>query len=148
MFITLLLTTFAISFVVATIVVLIFNKPVENILRRIVQDEISKAWVRYLKFAIYVVGISGGVRIWSLERYFTKTSTNAEILQLTRERWVMEIFMSALGTLQSVTWMLLVFFIFALIAYVIVRITESARTHTPTAKQDIGEPNELKMKAA
>jgi len=45
-------------------------------------------------FAIYVVGISGGVRIWSLEQYIL---------------------------------LLLVFFVFALIAYVVVRGLEMRR---------------------
>lgn len=130
MFITLLLTTFAISFAVATIIVFIFNKPIENILRRIVQDEISKAWTWYLRFAIYVVGISGGVRIWDLERYITKRTVDAELLELTTDRWVLEIYRTIIETLQSVAWMLLVFFVIALIAYVIVQIGELAKGHT------------------
>ncbi len=52
MFITLLIVTFAIAFVVATVVVVMFSKPIDKILARIISDEISKAWLRYLKFAI------------------------------------------------------------------------------------------------
>jgi large-conductance mechanosensitive channel len=137
MFITLLLATFLISMAVATIIVIVFNKPIESILRRIVQDEISRAWARYLKFAVYVVGVSGGVRIWDLERYITQRVVNTEILQLTTERWVLEVYRTIIGTLQSVAWMLLVFFIIALIAYVIVRIGELIKTQpkTPDASQ-------------
>jgi len=43
---------------------------------------------------------------------------------LTTERWLLEIYETVIGTLSSVTIMLLVFFVFALIAYVIVRIFE------------------------
>jgi len=127
MFITLLLATFAISMVVATIIVIFFNKPIESILRRILQDDVSKAWARYLKFAVYVVGVSGGVRIWELERYIIETGVSEKILQLTTERWVLEVYRTVIGTLQSIAWMLLVFFIFALVAYVIVRIAEIAK---------------------
>ena len=133
MFITLLLATFLISMVVATIVVFVFNRPIGSILRRIVQDEISHAWARYLKFAVYVVGVSGGVRIWELERYITGTYINNEILQLTTERWVLEVYRTIIGTLQSIAWMLLVFFIVALMAYVIVRIAELVKTQPKTA---------------
>ncbi len=128
MFITLLIVTFAIAFVVATIVVVMFSKPIDKILARIISDEISKAWLRYLKFAIYVTGISSGVRIWDLEKYITKPMyEHAEIVQLTAERWTFEVYRTIISTLQGVAWMLLVFFIFALIAYVIVRAFELKR---------------------
>ena len=128
MFITLLIVTFAIAFVVATVVVLVFSKPIDKILARIISDEISKAWLKYLKFAIYVTGISSGVRIWDLEKYITKPMyEHAEIVQLTAERWTFEVYRTIISTLQGVAWMLLVFFVFALIAYVIVRAFELKR---------------------
>ena len=125
MFITLLIVTFVIAFVVSTIVVLVFGRPVNNILTRIIADKISSAWSRYLKFAIYITGISSGVRIWDLEKYITKPRyEGAEIVQLNPERWLLEVYRTVIGTLQGVAWMLLVFFVFALIAYVIVRAFE------------------------
>ena len=85
-------------------------------------------WEKYLKFAIYIVGISSGVRIWELERYITPPATReGQILELTRERWVLEVFRTVIGSLQGVAWMLLVFFLFALIAFVIVRAFELKR---------------------
>ena len=129
MFITLLIVTFAIAFVVSSLVVLMFNKPINSILGRIISDEISSAWSKYLKFAIYVTGISSGVRIRSLEKYITKPMyEHAEIVQLTTERWVLEVYRTIIGSLQGIAWMLLVFFIFALIAYVITRAFELKRT--------------------
>jgi len=125
MFITLLIVTFVIAFVVSSIVVLIFNRSINNILIRIISDQISRAWSMYLKFAIYITGISSGVRIWDLEKYITKPRyEGAEIVQLNPERWVLEVYRTVIGTLQGVAWMLLVFFVFALIAYVIVRAFE------------------------
>ncbi len=125
MFITLLVVTFTIAFVVASAIVLIFGRPIGKILARIISDEISKAWLKYLKFAIYVTGISSGVRIWELEKYITKPRyEGSEIVQLNAERWVLEVYRTVIGTLQGAAWMLLVFFVFALIAYVIVRAFE------------------------
>ena len=125
MFITLLITTFIIAFIVSTIVVLLFARPINKILDRIISDQISRVWSKYLKFAIYVTGISSGVRIWNLEQYITKPQyQGSEIVQLTTERWVFEVYRTIIGTLQGVAWMLLVFFIFALVAYVIVRVFE------------------------
>ena len=131
MFITLLIVTFAIAFVVASAIVLIFGRPIGKILARIISDEISKAWLKYLKFAIYITGISSGVRIWDLEKYITKPRyEGSEIVQLNAERWVLEVYRTVIGTLQGVAWMLLVFFVFALIAYVIVRAFELKKSKT------------------
>lgn len=125
MFITLLIVTFAIAFVVSSLVVLMFNKSLNSILGRIISDKISSAWSKYLKFAIYVTGISSGVRIYSLEKYITRPEfKGSEIVILNAERWVLEVYRTIIGTLQGVAWMLLVFFIFALIAYVITRAFE------------------------
>ena len=134
-FFALLFVTFIISLVVSLIAVRAFAGPIEAILNRIINDAISEAWVRYLKFAIYVVGISGGVRINSLERYVLPQAyprrpgaaieTVPKAIELTTQRWVLEIYRTIIQPLQSIAWMLLVFFVIALIAYVIVRIFES-----------------------
>ncbi|MBZ0264661.1 hypothetical protein K8I28_08320 [bacterium] len=134
MFILLMLVTFVIAFVVSMIVVRLFKGPMQMILDRIISDEISSAWLRYLIFAIFVVGISGGVRVWDLEKYITPSPRNAEdaqIIALNLDRWILEVYRTVIGTLQSVAWMLLVFFVFALIAYVIVRIRDSYKTKLP-----------------
>ncbi len=130
MFITLLAVTFFISLAVCFIVSRIFANPISRILNRIIPDEISIAWAKYLHFAIYVVGISSGVRIHQLERYITAYRDDTEIITLTMERWVIEVYRTIIGTLGGVAWMLLVFFIFALIAYVIVRIYEFKSGHS------------------
>lgn len=121
MFLTMLLVTFLIAALTSAVVVFIFNKPVSNILARIVPEEISLGWLKYVKFAIYVVGISGGVRIRSLEQYINPGAFDSAPLVLNTERWVLELYRTLIGALQSISWMLLVFFVFTLIAYVIVR---------------------------
>ena len=71
MFYSLLIVTFCIAVIVSAIVAKMFDRPISLILSRIVAEELSTAWHRYIKFAIYVVGISGGVRIWQLEKYIS-----------------------------------------------------------------------------
>jgi hypothetical protein len=44
----------------------LFNDSIYKILNLIVPEAINEAWLKYIKFAIYVVGISGGVRGWDL----------------------------------------------------------------------------------
>jgi hypothetical protein len=121
MFIILLVVNFVVAFVVCLVIVKIFRTPIAKILQRLVAEDIYTAWSKYITFAIYVVGISGGVRIWDLEKYITPAAEGGVIVELTRDRWVLEIYRTIIGTLQSNAWMLLLFFIFALIAYVIVK---------------------------
>lgn len=125
MFLTLLLVTFLISVFVSFLVVLLFKRPIDSILKRIIADEISGAWVTYITFGLYVVGISSGVRIYELERYITKPQVQGgEIVSLTRERWVLEVYGTVISSLQGLAGVLLLFFVVALIAFVIVRIFE------------------------
>lgn len=127
MFISLLVATFVISLVVSTLVVLLFRKPLVRILDRLLADPIHTAWANYLVFAVYVVGISSGVRIWELENYVEPVVRGDKTLPppvLTNERWVLEVYRTVIGTLQGIAWLLLIFFIFALIGFVIIRVRE------------------------
>lgn len=117
----LLAVNFVLAFVVCFVVARIFRAPINRILQRLVTEDIFVAWVKYIVFAIYVVGISGGVRVWDLEKYISPPAEGGAILELTQERWVLELYRTVIGTLQSIAWMLLLFFIFALLAYVIVK---------------------------
>ncbi len=121
MFVTLLLVTFVVALIVSFVVVRLFEKPIDAVLGRIIAEDISVAWERYLKFAIYIVGVSGGVRVWQLERYIMPGEEDVEPLVLNGARWTLEVYRTIIGTLQSVAWMLLVFFLVAMIAYVVVR---------------------------
>jgi hypothetical protein len=121
MFILLLAVTFAVSVIVCIILARVFRKPLDRILNRLLGEDIYVAWTRYLLFALYVVGISGGVRVWDLERYITPAKTGEAILELNSDRWILEIYRTVIGTLQSVAWMLLVFFLVALLAFVVVK---------------------------
>lgn len=104
MFLTLLLVTFVVSVVVALVVARMFAKPIESILNRIIADEISAAWVRYMKFAILVVGVSAGVRIYELEKYISpaRLDKDAKVLELTQERWILELYRTIIEALQGI----------------------------------------------
>jgi hypothetical protein len=138
MFVTLLIITFVVALTVSGLVVLLFSKPIGRILQRIVSEDISSAWLTYMKFAMLVVGVSGGVRIFELERYITPQNLGCKeanrVLELSSDRWILELYRTVIGSLESIAWLLLVFFVVALIAYVIVRLAELRRlTSTDTA---------------
>jgi hypothetical protein len=121
MFLTLLLVTFLIAIATSALVASLFSRPIKKILDRLVSEDLGATWRRYLLFAIYVVGISGGVRVWDLERYITPRTKEDVPIVLNSDRWILEVYKTVIGTLQSAAWMLLVFFLFALVAYVVVR---------------------------
>jgi hypothetical protein len=87
-----------------------------------------------MKFAMIVVAISGGVRIFELERYITPQNFGCKeatrVLELSTDRWILELYRTVIGALESIAWMLLVFFVVALIAYVIVRLAELRRSRS------------------
>jgi hypothetical protein len=144
MFLFLLFATFAAALAVSFAVMWLFTKPIDSVLRRIIADEISAAWSKYMKFAILVVGVSAGVPLRDLERYVTSTLGGREVQttasSLSFDRWIFELYRAGIETLQGIAWMLLVFFVFALIAYVMVRIGEmrgEAKTvNEPSAPQE------------
>ena len=133
MFVTLLLVTLTIALATSFGLVRLFNQPISSILDRIVSPELSGAWLRYLGFAVMVVGVSGGVRIWELEKYITARVKDVEPVVLNSDRWILEVYRTLIGTMQNIAWLLLVFFVFALIAYVIVRGLELHRGDPPAA---------------
>lgn len=128
MFLTLLGVTFVIAALVSGIAARAFSGPIRLILDRIIRDEISAAWHRYILFALYVTGLSGGVRINALEQYINPRPDQPE-LTLNTNRWVLEVYRTVIETLQAIAWMLLVFFLFALIAYVVSRGFEMWNRH-------------------
>ena len=144
MFLTLLIVTFVVALAVSAVIVRIFAGPLGAILQRIIADEISSAWLRYMKFAILVVGVSSGVRIHQLEKYITPFDKDVKIVELTQDRWVLELYRTVIESLQGIAWMLLVFFVFALIAYVIVRLGELKRSAAPEGIGARARPPTLK----
>ncbi len=138
MFISLLAVTFAVALGVSLTVSSLFAGSIRKILDRIIQEDISAGWLKYIRFAIVVVGVSAGVRIHALERYILPErdtglleegakAVAANIPELNLERWVLEVYRTVIETAAGVAWLLLVFFIFALIAYVITRGMELRR---------------------
>lgn len=128
MFYALIIITFCLALLVSFVVMRIFSGSINAILARIIHDPIHTAWAKYTKFAGMVVGTSSGIRIYDMEKYISPiTYTNETapiILTLTQERWFLEVYRTIIETLQGLAWMMLVFFMVALIAYVIVRWSE------------------------
>jgi len=133
MFYALLGATLAVALITSIAVARFFDSAVHKILARIIGGDLADAWRRYLSFAIVVVGVQGGVRLWELEKYVTATRESAA-LELNGMRWTLEIYRTFIDTLQSIAWVLLLFFLAAMIAYVIVRAIELKHEHKDDAR--------------
>ncbi|MEA2063373.1 MAG: hypothetical protein U9P14_06730 [Gemmatimonadota bacterium] len=131
MFILLLVVTFAVALSVSLVISGLFAGSIRRILDRIIKEDISGGWLKYIRFAILVVGVSAGVRIHALERYILPPTEGPgtregavsapAIPELNLDRWILEVYRTVIETAAGVAWLLLVFFVFTLIAYVITR---------------------------
>lgn len=138
MFITLLLVTFVLALAVSALVARLFAQPLHSILTRIIDDPISEAWVRYMKFAILVVGVSAGVRIGELENTSRRGAgmKKPKSCRLPASAGCSKC-IAPLSNRCKASRMLLVFFVVALMAYVVVRLGELKRRRADTQNQTL-----------
>ncbi len=132
MFYSLVIVTFLLALGLSYSVMHLFKSSIDAILARIIQDPIYSAWGKYTFFAGLVVGTSSGIRIYDMEKYISPIHYDTEqkqaiILSLTQERWVLEIYRTIVETLQGLAWMMLVFFMVTLLAYVLLKRNEAAK---------------------
>lgn len=124
-FLLLLVVTLAIAVFVSGLVIFFFRKSVDKIFMRLIGEEIAVAWKKFLIFALFVVGVSSGVSIWKLERFIMPETEGVTRPVLTPEFWGLEIYRTIIQTLGGMAWALLIFFLVALVAFVIVKKKEA-----------------------
>lgn len=124
-FLLLLVVTLAIAVIVSGLVIFFFRKSVDKIFMRLIGEEIAVAWKKFLIFALFVVGVSSGVSIWKLERFIMPETEGVTRPVLTPEFWGLEIYRTIIQTLGGMAWALLIFFLVALVAFVIVKKKEA-----------------------
>ena len=102
----------------------ISREAIDVILRRFVVDPVVRAgFEKYIRFAIVVVGISGGTRVKPLQEYISAADYNkpALLAALTQEFWALELYRTVIGALEGVAGLLLVCIFLALIAPLVLR---------------------------
>ena len=132
MFYALLIVTLAVALVTSLLVARFFNDAITKILNRIIGPDLTDAWRKYMSFAIVVVGVSGGVNMWEIQKYLQ--NGREQTLELNGPRWTIEIYRTAIDTLSQISWVMLLFFLCAMVAYVIMRVAESSRAGRPSAR--------------
>jgi len=114
-----LVLAFAISFTVAWI----SKDVIEGILHRFLADKIATAISKYLRFAVVVAGISDGTRAGALRDFISAPAYSRDELtrQLTPEFWALELYRTAIGSLEGILWLMLLFSVGATVAIVLIR---------------------------
>ena len=117
---------FAVSFVTAGLVsfcvAIVGNKPLSIFMRRIIQNETSRMFTKYVRYATYLVGISHGVGVHPIG--FEIVTHFSEERNLDYQLLLMWIQMVIMHALTAIVYMYLAFFIFGLIAYISVKARE------------------------
>lgn len=128
MFLVLLIVTLGVSLLTSGVVVFFFRGSIRQILDRIIGEQVAHAWQRFLTFCLFVVGVSAGAQVWKLEQYLQPQPMGPDgkvrILRLDGPALALETYRTIIQVLQGMAWALLVFFVVALIAFVLVKTGE------------------------
>ena len=130
MFVSLLIALLFVALLITSLVVFAFRKPIQGICDRLIGQTLSAAWVKFLIFALYVVGISKAVHGYRLDKYVTPRHNTDVPAELNLNAWFLEIYQSVRSVLGGLAWSLMSFFTVALIAFIIVRAFELKREKT------------------
>jgi len=118
-----LLLNLLIALSISFLLIKIFDKSITGIIKRIIPEDINSGWILYIKLAIFLVGVSGGVNIFRLDEAINVRPQ----LFFSFSNFILELYKTAFDTLKAITWLLLIFFIISLIAYIMIRAAESKK---------------------
>jgi len=132
MFVVLFLVTFLLAFGISSGVAWAGKEPIEGILHHFFSLNVTAAMSKYLRLAIVLIGVSSGARIRILEEYIGASVANKLQMAdaLTQEFWVLELYRTAITTLEGILWLLLLFSLVVFTAYRIMRKSEPEQEPT------------------
>lgn len=119
MLVVLFLVTFLLAFAVSSGVAWAGKEPIEGILHHFFSPNVTLAMSKYLRLAMVLVGVSSGARIRLLEDFIAASPANKIQMTdaLTQEFWVVELYRTAVITLEGILWLLLLFSLVVFAAY-------------------------------
>jgi hypothetical protein len=118
----LFLASLLLAFALSAAVAWAFKSSVENILHRFLAGRIAHAVTKYLLFAIVVAGISDGTHAGALRDYINDPSSGEAIAaQITSQFWTVQLYRTAIGALEGIIWLLLLFSLLASLAIMLIR---------------------------
>ena len=143
MFVALFAASFLLALALSVTIAWISREAIDTILRRFVADSVvRRGFEKYIRFAVVVVGISGGTRVKPLQEYISAAEYNKAALQaaLTQEFWAIELYRTVMGTLQGVAGLLLICIFLTLIAPAVLRMLKVEPLRATSEPQKPHEP--------
>lgn len=119
MFYALFAVMLVVAFVTSLTIARCFVPYVQQILERSVSSSLAIAWRKYFSFAMVVIGMQGGVRVWELEKYLV-AAQESQPFGTTAMRWLLEIYRTFIDTAQSCAWLVVLFLLAALLLEAII----------------------------
>ena len=126
MFVVLFLVTFLVAFGISSGVAWAGKEPIEGILHHFFSPNVTAAMSKYLRLAMVLIGVSSGARIRILEEYINASAATKLQMKdaLTQEFWVVELYRTAITTVEGILWLLLLFSLVVLAAFWTMRKSE------------------------
>ena len=119
-----LIVPLLVAAIVSFCVVKVFEKPIAAILSRIIRDEVNRFFIKYVKLATYLVGISRGVRIFQLYEDVRKLTVDNQDFDWGNILWMSGIYGTIIGTLQAIVHIYLWLFLLLSFLYLMVKTLE------------------------
>jgi hypothetical protein len=138
--------SFASAILIAACVVTFFSTSIDEALARVVPVEMTPAWSRYVKFALFVVTFAGGMRLSELAGFMALRTPGGP--PLTAGQGLLEVFKSIAGSLIAASGTLLAFFVVTLAVYAAKRFYATHRADVDRAAAKLARPAERPSPAA
>jgi hypothetical protein len=99
-----------VAFAASLLAAVLFDRATGAVFVRAFGEEVGRGWRWLVRFAVVVVGVASGVRLYDLQRF----AEEGEAPRLNAAEWLLEVYRSAIEALESVVWALLLFFLVVL----------------------------------
>lgn len=131
MFVAFLAGNFLVSLLISMGLVLLIYRPTVNFLKRHFHEESITLWCRLIGIGIVVSAIGIGTRVWDLEAFIEPTGQ----FHLTRDQVALEIYKTAVATMQVIALLLFVLLAMAGIVVSLKRRSATSSSIEPGAKK-------------
>ncbi len=124
MFYLLLFSSLITGILVTFITIKIFRGTIKSLIQIIIELDIYEEWLKYITFVMYIIGVSSTFKINELAKY-SDSYFQQNIFQV--EKLVLNLVGTTINVLQSLAWILFLFYIALLVIIVIFKISANRK---------------------
>jgi len=124
MFYLLLFSSLITGILVTFITIKIFRGTIKSLIQKIIELDIYEEWLKYITFVMYIIGVSSTFKINELVKY-SDSYFQQNIFQV--EKLVLNLVGTTINVLQSLAWILFLFYIALLVIIVIFKISANRK---------------------